>query len=111
MENSNQKLPKMKAFQLIKEYYAKTGVCEALVTQSYPFNGKILFGLLILGLAFIFQLEYIFNDAKTFAEYTQSIYVCSFLILMFLSIIILISKRITLFEFMNDVDKIINTGM
>lgn len=111
MENSKHRIPQMKAFQLIKEYYAKAGICEALVTQSYPFNGKILFGLLTLGVASICQLVYIFNYAKTFAEYTQSVYVCSFLILMFLSIIILISKLITLFEFMNNVDIVINTGM
>lgn len=101
----------MKAFELIKKYYAKVGICAELATQSYPFNWQILFGFLSLSFAFVSQLDYISNDAKTFAEYTQAIYVCSFIILIFLSIVILVAKSVTLFEFMDDVDKIINTGM
>ena len=106
--NQNLKYPKMKAFRLTQKNFALAGISPNLLTQSYPLNGKILMGFLTLGLAIISLLMYVFNDANTFIEYTQSIYMCSLATLIVFAVMILILKRVTLYEFINGMDETIN---
>lgn len=53
---------------------AMIGISPKLVIQSYPLNGKILMGFLILSSFCISICMHIFNYAETFSEYTQSIF-------------------------------------
>lgn len=110
MANSKEeaKLSKMEVFKTIRKNFVTVGISPKLATQAYPFNGKISMGFLILNLTLIFIFVYIFNDAKTFFEYTQSIYMASALILFIFVLLILISKVGKLFEFINNCDKILN---
>lgn len=109
-EDERPKLPKIKAFQLIQKDFAMAGISPALLTQQYPFNGRILFGFLSLSFAFYCQLIFIFDDADTFAQYTQSVYVCSIAALISLALSILILKRDALYTFINAMEDIINVG-
>lgn len=109
-QQQQSKLPRVKAFRLVRKKFATAGICPELVTQSYPINGRILFGFLTLGFTFSCQLVFISNDAQTFAEYTQSIYLCSLSTLITLAVTILILKTATMYEFMNGVDETLNTG-
>lgn len=105
-----QQHPKLKAFLLIQKYLALTGISSALLTQTYPVNGRILFGIFATSFSVICQLIYIQNDAETVADYIQSIYLFSLMIIIFFATIILIVKRAALYEYMNAVDELINIG-
>lgn len=121
MEESKQKQPatksepkpkihtqKFKPFQLVETNCAYIGISLNSVAQ--PFNWKILLGFLVLSVTIVCQLVYFFNDARTYAEYTQSIYTCSLVSATFLTMLILILKRATLCEFIKHLDETINTG-
>lgn len=45
--------------------------------QNHPFNGRILFGFLLLGMNIFHQYMFIFNEAQGFREHIESIYMAS----------------------------------
>lgn len=105
------KSPKLKIFQLTLKNLATVGISPNLATQPYPLNGKIYLGILILGSGAICNVIYIFQEAKTFSEYSISIYMCSFtiLIIFILTILILnVEKLCNLFD--DDFENIVNTS-
>lgn len=114
MENSDQTKPttksepELKAFQLIQKHCAIIGI--RLNSVSQPLSWKILLGFLALSVFIICQLIYAFNDAQTYAEYMQSIYTCSLLSAALLTMLVLVSERTTLYEFIEHLDEIINTS-
>lgn len=101
-------VPEMHAFTWTQWKFSIVGISPSIVSR--PFNWKILCGFLVLSVSIFCQLVYIFKDANTFAEYTQSIYIGSLILVIFAAMIILIVKRVTLYEFINCVDKILNTS-
>lgn len=102
--------PKLKAFRAIQKSFATIGISPELATQSYPLNRRILLGFLLIISGTISICVYIFNDAKTFFEYTQSICHASIGLLIFFALSILILKVEILFEFIDRCDNILNTG-
>lgn len=102
--------PKLKAFQTIQKSFAIAGFDRNLVTQSVPLNGKILLCFSLLGLGITFICVYTFNNAESFSEYTQSIYMTTAGILVSSTLIVLILKVKNVFEFINHFDSIINTS-
>lgn len=102
------KLPKLKAFKMIRKTFVVMGIGPTLATQSYPLNGRIMFGFLLLCSGTTFSCVYIFNDAETFSDYTQSVYILSAGIICTVVLIILILKVEKLFDLINRFDSTIN---
>lgn len=101
------KLPGIKAFKTIQKNFAMIGIGPKLVkTQSYPLKAKIAIGSLISGC--ILESVYIFNDAETFSEYTQTIYGASAAIVLIFALVVLIAKVEKLFEFISQSNRLLN---
>lgn len=109
-QKSKAQPPKRKAFEIIQKYFAKIGIAPSLADQAYPFNRKILFGFSMLSLGNCCSFVYITYVAETFADYTQSVYMLSFGILIVFALIILIFNVEKLFEYMDECDDLINTS-
>lgn len=107
-ENSHSKLPKIKTFQAIQKSLAMVGISPELATQTYSLNGRLLLDFALFGSGVTFQSVYISNDAKTFSEYTQSIYVASAGLLIVFILIVLILKVNELFDLTKRYDSILN---
>lgn len=111
MNDSKQKnLPEVTILQTTQKNLAMLGIIPKLVTQSCPLSGKILSGFLLLSTSSAFVCVYIINDAKTFIDYTQSVYIASVGILLFFEMLILILKVEELYKFVNRCNGIINTS-
>lgn len=115
MENSEQpkskaKLPKCKVFEIPLKNLAIVGIRPNLAMQPYPFNAKIFMGFLALGCAIYCTCVYTIYDAKSFAEYTQSIYVCSLLALIVLILLAIIPNAEKMFELIDACDQLVNTS-
>lgn len=103
--NSHEKLPKIKIFLTIQKNLSTIGIIE-----KHPINANIFLNLLTLGAATIFELFYIFLEAKTFFQYVQSIYMCSTYIIISLCLMILILNLNLSFEMINGCECIANTS-
>lgn len=108
--NSLSQLPHIKIFQMPQKYFATAGIGPELATQTYPLNGKILMGFVIIGSAFVCLLVYVFDEAEKFSEYTQSIYLCSLVALINFILLVIISKVADFFHTINDCEDIVNTS-
>lgn len=109
-EKSKSQSSKHKVFGIIQEHLAIIGIEPNLVEQSYPFNGKILFGFLLLGSSIYCTFVFIIYEAETFAEYTQSVYIGSNGVLNIFVLLIIILKIKRLYDFINDCDDLVNTS-
>lgn len=100
----------MKVFQTTQKNFVAAGINSNLVLQSIPLNARIFMGLSMLGLNIICNLLYTFYDAKTFAEYTGSIFMtaAAALILLILLIIVLVMEK--LFTLIDNCENIVNTS-
>lgn len=110
-ENSRSNLKTLKkVFQIGQRNLAAVGVHRNLTAQSFPLNDKIAFGIFIYGAAIICIFKYTFYEAKTFIEYTQSMYLGSLAVgaALVLSIMILNVKK--LFEYITACENIANTS-
>lgn len=115
MENSKEKksqlpLPKIKILQIVQKNLTFIGIGPDSAMHLQSYIGKILIGLLLIGSGIFDLLIYIFTVAETFAEYTQSIYVCSVFILIALSLVITIFNLNNLYKTINDCECLINTS-
>lgn len=97
-----------KAFELIQRDFAYGGITSDLVHQSYPLNGRILFGFLLLGSNICFVLLFAVKNAKEFDEYTQCVNVITGMMLFIFALLILIVKIKQLFEFIDGGNDLIN---
>lgn len=109
-KNQHRKIPKLKSFQNVRKKFEILGLGPDLAMQPYPFNRRLCMGFLLLGFINTFQLMYIFNEAETFAEYTQSIYFCSIFTDGIAQIIVSIFKVHTLYEFIDGTNVALNIG-
>lgn len=115
MENSRQEhqqsdWPKLTGFKAIRKNFAVAGITPKLATQTYPLNGRIFIGFLILVSAFISLLIYIFKDADTFADYIKSIYVFSLAVVVAAGLLITILKAAQIFYLIDTCNRIIDTS-
>lgn len=110
MENQQKEFQKIKAFQNLEQKFAFIGIGPNLATQTYPLNIKIFMGILLLGSAIISTLVYATKEAKTLAEYTQSLFVCSILILIMFMLLTIILNVKTFYEYIIDLNAVINTS-
>lgn len=65
---------KMKILQITQGSFTSLGIGPHLLTREYPLNGNILIGFLLLISAMVCCFSFTFFEAKTFDEYTQSVY-------------------------------------
>lgn len=101
----------MKIFQLTQRNFATIGISADSSTQSsYQFNGQIFVGVFILGSIAICNFIYIFYEAETSAEYTESIFMSTLSIPFFLALLILILNVKKLFELINNCENLVNTS-
>lgn len=101
---------KRKAFEITQKYFAVIGITPSLVDKSYPFNGSILGGFIILGSGFYLTFAFLICDAETFAEYTQTACACSLEILITFTLLIVVLKVKKLFKLTNGADILVNTS-
>lgn len=106
--NSQSQQPKIKILHTVQKnlIYLGIGLNPAIKLQTS--NGKILINFLILTTAVVWMLLYILNNAETFTEYTQSIYLSSSFILMILALIITIFNSTKLYKIINHCECLIN---
>lgn len=107
-QNPQSQPPKIKILQIVQKNLANLGVDLSSANRIEFFNGEIAIDFLILAIAIIWILLYIFNDAETFTEYTQSIFICSTFILMILALTITIFNSTKLNQIINDCECLIN---
>lgn len=101
---------RMKILQVTQKNFATVGISATLSTRTYPLNGQILLDFALLGLYFICYLMYTFFEAKTFAEYTQSIYLSSMIALIIFVLLIIISNVKRLFDVIIDAENLVNSS-
>lgn len=75
-ENFNNYLPKIKVLQIAQKNFARIGICPIVVSKPYAFDRKVLMITFLICSSAISDLMYIFHEAKSFSEYTRSIYMC-----------------------------------
>lgn len=103
-------IPKLRVFQLIQKKFATVGISPNLVTQSYPLNGKVILGILLLTISFSCNLMFFFYKAKTFAEYTESMHMSSMAALISLIFVIVLLNVRKLFDLINDCENVANSS-
>lgn len=101
---------KFKVFEMSQKYFAIIGITPSLKHQSCPLNETILFEFLLFGAAIYGTLAFLIYDAKTFSEYTQSVYTSCVVIFVTLGLLILRLKIEKLFALINGCDVLANTS-
>lgn len=101
---------KMKIFQMSQKYFTILGISPNLIVQPYPFNRRISIGFLMLGLVLICNYVFIIYGAKTFLDFSQSIYIGSALAVGSLALAVLVFRVKILFEFIVNFENAINTS-
>lgn len=97
----------MKIFQTIQKNLEIFGISSVQPAQTYC-NRKILLYLLSCGSLIIMNCIFLIHVAKSFKEYTDSIYITSVSVALFVSFSFLIRRIANLFEFIDSLEKIIN---
>lgn len=108
-ETSHPKLPRLKIFLAIHKNLASLGIAPMNSTTRFP-NAKISIDLLTLGLSTICASMYILIEAKTFLEFTQSIYLFSGTILVALIFLVVLFNLSEMFEIIDDCECLVNTS-
>lgn len=103
------KIQKIKFFELIQKNFAAIGIDPNLIDQSHPFNEKISLSFLIITLSLTCNLMYTICEAKTFAEYTKSIFMCSITAIIFVDSVILLLNVTQLFNLIEGLENFANT--
>lgn len=99
---------KMKILQSALRGYAVLGLGQHKSTQKYPLNKENLQTLIILCIAISSTSVYLFHEAKTFQDYTVSVYTSSSVIHGFVGYVIFIWKNQPICELIENVQKALN---
>lgn len=113
MENPNQEIPppdfpEMKSFKMVQKKFALLGITPELALQPYPFNLRVMMALSAIATGVTFVGIYVANEANTFGEYTQSVFVAAAGCLVLFLLMILVFKVEKIFEFINHCNFMIN---
>lgn len=103
---------KMKIFQIIQRHFAILGISPSSnrSSQTYSFNGRILFGFLLYVYLIPSQFLYIFRVANGFIDYVDCICSTSASILMLVGFAAMVFQKQTLFECIDKMEKQVNTS-
>lgn len=97
----------MKLFQAIQKNLEIIGISSIVSGQTF-YNRKVLLYLLLCGSLIVMNCIFLVHVAETFKEYTDSIYITSVSIALFVSVSFVIRRMANLFEFLDSLEKIIN---
>lgn len=78
---------------------ASIGISSDLATAPYPVNEKIVIGFLLLGASISCNVLYAIYEAKTFADYNQSIFIGSETVLITFGLLTIVQNVAKLFAF------------
>lgn len=92
----------MKIFPSTVNFLAVLGI----TAQSRPFNVRILITLTILGTLVTLMCAFFFFESKSFKDYTESIYMSSVTIALFLTYSFVVWKKENIFQFIDCWEKI-----
>lgn len=109
-QNSKSQQLNIKAFETLRKNLTNAGIGSNSTNQSWPFNGNIFYGFIVLGYGIFFTSAFIIYEAESIADYTQSVYAVSLLTLISVCFLILIFNVKKFFEFINRTDNLINTS-
>lgn len=98
----------MNLLQIVEKNFATLGLSPS--NQIYPINGKVLFGFLVFECTTVSQFMYIFNVANGFMEYMEVVSATSGTIVMFICFVTIMARKTTIFESIDDINKLINTS-
>lgn len=101
---------KMKIFQAFIKKSVIIGIDRNVAKQRYPINVNIVMGFVLIGSGIVCNLLFVIYEAKTFAQYTQTLYIFSVSCLMLSLLTISILKMKKIFEFINNGNGLINTS-
>lgn len=101
---------KLRIFQLTQKNLNTVGISPNLLLQPCPLNTKIAIGFLIATSHAICNLVFIFFEAETFSEFTQTIYMGSFAILVIFNLVIFISNVENLFRIIDNCENLVNAS-
>lgn len=107
-KKNNRKPFNMKLLQSVVRDFVVLGLGPHQLTQKYPINRENVQELSIQFLAFSHCSAYLFLDAKTFEDYTLSVYVCTTLILLILVYMIFMWKNRSICELIVNAEKMID---
>lgn len=96
----------MKIFQSTKQFLANVGIAP----DSRPFNLRNSLTLLVFGITVILVSSFLFCEANTFKEYTESIYMTSVSWAIFITFLSVIWKKEYIFLFTDQWEKIAETS-
>lgn len=101
----------MKIFDTIQNRYATLGISRSYQSaQKYPFNERVLFGFLFFGWTIFSQFVYIFHVARKFLEYMEGTCAAAGCIMLFVCFATIVFKRTSLFENIENFEKLIDTS-
>lgn len=97
----------MKILQTVQMNLETLGISSIQSAQAF-YNGKALLYLLLCGSLIIMNCVFLIDVAKSFEEYTDSIYIASVSVAVFFSLLFLISRMASLFELIDNLEKIVD---
>lgn len=109
-KESQRESPNMKLFRKTQKIFIILGIEPSLIVQSYPFNRRILIDLIVVAAGTLFNFVFLFNEAKTFWEFTQSIYFGSVAIIGTFIFVHVVFSVTNIFEFIVRFENVINTS-
>lgn len=103
---------KMKIFKIIQRHYAILGIFPSSnqSPKTWSFNKRVLIGFSLFGCLIISKFLYIFRGDTGFIEYMDGICTTLLSILSFLCFAIIVFRRATLFEGIDNIEKLIETS-
>lgn len=109
-ENQQQKIPKLKIFQMIQKNLSTIGIDPKPAAKLHPFNAKFLMPLLTLSFGAICMFMYISNEVKSYSKFMQSIYLCTSFITDVLILVVMLLNSSKFSKLISDYESIMNTS-
>lgn len=102
----------MKFFQTVRKQFAVVGISSTSdqSTQKYPYNEKVLLTFLTYGCTLVSQTVYIFCVASGFMEYMECVSALFAGTIIFVCFAAIVFKKRTLFESIDDIEKLIDSS-
>lgn len=97
----------MKLFQSFQNNSAYLGLNSDQMEKGHPFNTKNVMCLILIGYASISNIIYLFNSASSISDNMYSVYMASMTIGVFLVYSIVVWKMKSLFQFINDLEELV----
>lgn len=94
-------------FELIQKNFAIIGITLEQSMQTHPFNGRILFGFLLLSMNIFHQYMFLFKEACGFREHIESIYMASIGTVSFVCFATVVFKMDLLFKLIKKTEEMI----